>query len=183
MERNMPAESFVSVIGDDTNVVFVENHVVISRPAIEVFDFVTTPANITKWFTPDVNRDGGVEITGAIDWPNRVGDQVFETIDFADGRQLKLVQTTVVSIPGFQWTTVGQPIGGDGKPLPQVLSLAVWTVQSLPGGQSMFSRFFSIIDPKGVPRAKHPAVDPVASQAALERLKQYLEGLGKVAGS
>jgi hypothetical protein len=30
-----------------------------------------------------------------------------------------------------------------------------------------------------VPRAKHPAVDPVASQAALERLKQYLEGPGK----
>ena len=70
---------------------------------------------------------------------------------------------------------MGQRIGSDGKPLPEVLSLAVWTVQPLPGGKSMFSRFFSIIDPKGVSRAKNPALNPVASQAALERLRNYLE--------
>jgi uncharacterized protein YndB with AHSA1/START domain len=167
--------AFMSAIGDDTNVVFVENHVTINRSAKEVFDFVTTPNNIFKWFTADVNKKGGVKITGAVDHPNRVGDQVFETINFADGRQLKLVQTTVVSLPGFQWTTMGQVLGADGKPLPKVLSLAVWTVQPAPGGGSTFSRFFSLIDQNGVSRAKNPALDPVGSQAALQRLKTYLE--------
>ena len=35
--------AFVSAIGDNTNVVFVENHIVIDRPANEIFDFVSTP--------------------------------------------------------------------------------------------------------------------------------------------
>jgi hypothetical protein len=90
-----------------------------------------------------------------------------------------LVQTTVVCIPGFEWVVTGQPIGSDGKPLPQVLSLAVWTVQSLPGGKSMFSRFVSLVGSEGsvtVSRSKDGALDPVGSEAALERLKKYLEG-------
>jgi hypothetical protein len=169
--------AFVSAIGDNTNVVFVENHIVIDRPANEIFDFVSTPGNVFKWFT----RSGVTEpfISGALDHPNRVGDQVFENIDFPDGRKLRLVQTTVVSIPGFEWVVTGQPISSDSKPLPQVLSLAVWTVQPLPGGKSMFSRFFSLIGAEGsvtVSRSKNGALDPVGSQAALERLKKYLEG-------
>jgi len=170
--------AFVSGIGDNTNVVFVENHIVIDRPANEIFDFVSTPGNVYKWFTK--SSDAKPFITGALDHPNRVGDQVFENIDFPDGRKLSLVQTTVVCIPGFEWVVTGQPIGSDGKPLPQVLSLAVWTVQSLPGGKSMFSRFFSLVGSEGsvtVSRSKNGALDPVGSQAALERLKKYLEGL------
>ena len=169
--------AFVSAIGDNTNVVFVENHIVIDRPANEIFDFVSTPGNVYKWFTK--SSDAKPFITGALDHPNRVGDQVFENIDFPDGRKLSLVQTTVVCIPGFEWVVTGQPIGSDGKPLPQVLSLAVWTVQSLPGGKSMFSRFFSLVGSEGsvtVSRSKNGALDPVGSQAALERLKKYLEG-------
>ena len=172
--------AFVSAIGDNTNVVFVENHIVIDRPANEIFDFVSTPGNVYKWFTK--SSDAKPFITGALDHPNRVGDQVFENIDFPDGRKLSLVQTTVVCIPGFEWVVTGQPIGSDGKPLPQVLSLAVWTVQSLPGGKSMFSRFFSLVGSEGsvtVSRSKNGALDPVGSQAALERLKQYLEGSQK----
>src|SRR6202451_133023 len=168
---------FVSAIGDNTNVVFVENHIVIDRPADEIFDFVSTPGNIYKWFTK--SSDEKPFITGALDHPNRVGDQVFEKLDLPDGRKLSLVQTTVVCIPGFEWVVTGQPIGSDGKPLPQVLSLAVWTVQSLPGGKSMFSRFFSLVGSEGsvtVSRSKNGALDPVGSQAALERLKKYLEG-------
>jgi len=169
--------AFVSAIGDNTNVVFVENHIVIDRPANEIFDFVSTPGNVYKWFTK--SSDAKPFITGALDHPNRVGDQVFENIDFPDGRKLRLVQTTIVCIPGFEWVVTGQPIGSDGKPLPQVLSLAVWTVQSLPGGKSMFSRFFSLVGSEGsvtVSRSKNGALDPVGSQAALERLKKYLEG-------
>jgi len=169
--------AFVSAIGDNTNVVFVENHIVIDRPANEIFDFVSTPGNVYKWFTK--SSDAKPFITGALDHPNRVGDQVFENIDFPDGRKLSLVQTTVVCIPGFEWVVTGQPIGSDGKPLPQVLSLAVWTVQSLPGGKSMFSRFFSLVGSEGsvtVSRSKNGALDPAGSQAALERLKKYLEG-------
>src|SRR5271154_622065 len=85
----------------------------------------------------------------------------------------------------YSWLRVyghGQPIGSDGKPLPQVLSLAVWTVQSLPGGKSMFSRFFSLVGSEGsvtVSRSKNGALDPLESQAALERLKKYLEGSQK----
>ncbi len=93
-----------------------------------------------------------------------------------------MVQTTVVCIPGFEWVVTGQPIGGDGKPLPQVLSLAVWTVPSLPGGKSMFSRFFSLVRSEGgvtVSRSQNGALDPVESQAALERLKTFLEGSQK----
>ncbi len=169
--------AFVSAIGDNTNVVFVENHIVIDRPANEIFDFVSTPGNVYKWFT--TSSDAKPFISGALDHPNRVGDQVFENIDFPDGRGLRLVQTTVVCIPGFEWVVTGQPVGSDGKPLPQVLSLAVWTVQALPGGKSMFSRFFSLVGSEGsvtVSRSKNGALDPVGSQAALERLKKYLEG-------
>jgi len=168
---------FVSAIGDNTNVVFVENHIVIDGPASEIFDFVSTPGNVYKWFTK--SSDVKPFISGALDHPNRVGDQVFENIDFPDGRKLSLVQTTVVCIPGFEWVVTGQPIGSDDKPLPQVLSLAVWTVQSLPGGKSMFSRFFSLVGSEGsvtVSRLKNGALDPVGSQAALERLKKYFEG-------
>ena len=171
---------FVSAIGDNTNVVFVENHIVIDMPANELFDFVSTPGNVYKWFTK--SSDAKPFITGALDQPNRVGDQVFENIDFPDGRKLRLVQTTVVCIPSFEWVVTGQPVGSDGKPLPQVLSLAVWTVQSLPGGKSMFSRYFSLVGSEGrvtVSRSKNGALDPVGSQAALERLKKYLEGSQK----
>jgi uncharacterized membrane protein len=51
--------AFVSAIGDNTNVVFVENHIVIDRPANEIFDFVSTPGNVYKWFTKssDVSAD------------------------------------------------------------------------------------------------------------------------------
>jgi hypothetical protein len=171
---------FVSAIGDNTNVVFVENHIIIDRPANEIFEFVSTPGNIYKWFTR--SSDAKPFISGALDHPNRVGDQVFENIDFPDGRKLRLVQTTVVCIPGFEWVVTGQPVGSDGKPLPQVLSFAVWTVQSLPDGKSVFSRFFSLVVSEGsvtVSRSKNPALDPVGSQAALERLKKYLEGSQK----
>jgi hypothetical protein len=139
--------------------------------------FVSTPGNVYKWFTK--SSDAKPFITAALDHPNRVGDQVFENIDFPDARKLSLVQTTVVCIPGFEWVVTGQPIGSDGKPLPQVLSLAVWIVQSLPGGKSMFSGFFSLVGSEGsvtVSRSKNGALDPVGSQAALERLKKYLEG-------
>jgi hypothetical protein len=43
----------------------------------------------------------------------------------------------------------------------------------------MFSRFFSLVGSEGsvtVSRLKNGALDPVGSQAALERLKKYLEG-------
>jgi uncharacterized membrane protein len=53
---------FVSAIGDNTNVVFVENHIVIDRPAIEIFDFVSTPGNVYKWFTK--SSDARPFITG-----------------------------------------------------------------------------------------------------------------------
>ena len=169
--------AFVSAIGDNTNVVVVENHIVIDRPAKEIFDFVSTPANVDKWFT--TSNDVKLSISGALDHPNRVGDQVFENLDLPDGRKLSLVQTTVVCIPGFEWVVTGQPVGSDGKPLPKVLSLAVWTVQPLPGGKSLFSRFFSLVGSEGsvtVSRSKNGALDSAGSQAALERLKKYLEG-------
>lgn len=172
--------AFVSAIGDNTNVVFVENHIVIDRPANEIFDFVSTPGNIYKWFTK--SSDSKPFISGALDHPNRVGDQVFENLDLPDGRKLSLVQTTVVCIPGFEWMVTGQPAGSDGKPLPKVLSLTVWTVQPLPDGKSLFSRFFSLVGAEGsvtVSRSKNGALDPVGSQAALERLKTYLEGSQK----
>jgi hypothetical protein len=69
------APAFVSAIGDNTNVVFVENHIVIDRPTNEIFDFVSTPGNVYKWFT--MSSDAKPFITGALDHPNRVGDQVF----------------------------------------------------------------------------------------------------------
>src|ERR1700688_1757891 len=105
--------AFVSAIGDNTNVVFVENHIVIDRPANEIFDFVSTLGNVYKWFTKSSHAKPF--ITGALDHPNRVGDHFFENIDFPDGRKLSLVQTTVVCIPGFEWVVTGQPIGSDGK--------------------------------------------------------------------
>jgi hypothetical protein len=43
----------------------------------------------------------------------------------------------------------------------------------------MFSRFFSLVGSEGsvtVSRSKNGALDSAGSQAALERLKKYLEG-------
>jgi hypothetical protein len=59
--------AFVSAIGDNINVVFVENHIVIDRPASEIFDFVSTPGNVYKWFTK--SSDAKPFISGALDHP------------------------------------------------------------------------------------------------------------------
>src|ERR1700723_4523011 len=85
-----PPPAFVSAIGDNTNVVFVENHIVIDRPANEIFDFVSTLGYVYKWFTK--SSDVKPFITGALDHPNSVGDQVFENINLPNGRKLILVR-------------------------------------------------------------------------------------------
>jgi hypothetical protein len=55
--------AFVSAIGNNTNVVFVENHIVIDMPANEIFDFVSPPGNVYKWLTKASSKffslDGG----------------------------------------------------------------------------------------------------------------------------
>src|SRR5271167_3893178 len=58
--------AFVSAIGDNTNVVFVENHIVIDRPANEIFDFVSTPGNVYKWLTKASSKFFGLD--GGSNW-------------------------------------------------------------------------------------------------------------------
>jgi hypothetical protein len=70
--------AFVSAIGDNTNVVFVENHIVIDRPASEIFDFVSTPGNVYKWFTK--SSDAKPFITGANFPEARLSGPITESI-------------------------------------------------------------------------------------------------------
>ena len=58
--------AFVSAIGDNTNIVFVENHIVIDRPANEIFDFVSTPGNVYKWLTKASSKFFGLD--GGSNW-------------------------------------------------------------------------------------------------------------------
>ena len=103
------------------------NHIVIDRPATEIFDFVSTPGNVYKWFTKSSDAKPLYQ-RGARPPQPASAIKYSKPSTFRDGRKLSRVwvQTTVVCIPGFEWVVTGQPIGGsDGKPLPQVLSLAV----------------------------------------------------------
>ena len=75
--------AFVSAIGDNTNVVFVENHIVIDRPASEIFDFVSTPGNIYKWFTK--SSDAKPFITGRSTTPTASAIKYSKTSTFRMG--------------------------------------------------------------------------------------------------
>src|ERR1700722_16918745 len=75
--------AFVSAIGDNTNPLFVENHRVINRPANEIFDFVSTPGNVYKWFTK--SSDAKPFITGALDTPTASAIKYSKTSTFRMG--------------------------------------------------------------------------------------------------
>jgi Polyketide cyclase / dehydrase and lipid transport len=179
---------YVSPIADDLSVRFVENHIVIDRPADKVFDWLTTPKNMTRWF-PQMNGWDVVK-GGPADQPQKQGDITMESIGPIPSRPelgvLKNQYTVVSLIPGFQWTAASQIVQPDGKVSPNVGSVAIWTVKALPGGKTLFIRLFESVRPDPrvagpntfdttqIPR-KGTVVDPAVLQVSMVRAKQLIE--------
>jgi hypothetical protein len=171
---------YKSPIPDTMNVRFVENHIVIDRPADAVFDWVTTWGNLPKWLpvTAEVRKVSG----GPIDKPSHIGDVLIEVVPAkvaaAPGQPAvdRLIQYTVVEQQdGFLWTVAGQNMI-DGKPANKIEFIATYTVKALPGGNTLFSREFHSIRPNEVnPVRRTPVDDPVLNQAGLEKLKSAIE--------
>jgi hypothetical protein len=177
---------YVSPISDELNVRFVENHIVIDRPSDKIFDWVTTPKNMTQWFPQMLGWE--VLTGGPADKPQNVGDSIMETIVPAipGGPPRRNLYTVVALVPGFQWVATAQRIQADGQPAPNIMAVAVWTVKPLSANQSLFVRLFEAIrpdlrnappetfDPTSVPR-KGTVIDPEVIQPGLVRLKQLVE--------
>ena len=166
-------------VSDDLTVRTVENHIVVDRPAKKVFDWVTTPKNMTRWFLLILGWD--VYKGGPPDQPQKLGDSVTETVVPATpGGPVRVNRYTVVALtPGFQWTVHSQKILPDGTVSPHVGTIAVWTVQALPGNKSLFVRLFfsarSDETPWTYPNRKGTAQDPELIQTGLVHLKELVE--------
>lgn len=172
---------YVSPIPDDMNVEFLENHVVIDRPANVVFDFISTPKNTARWFKDKngIGMMGWDAVRGSADKPQKLGDQAIETIapvrGFSD-TPIKVLYTVVALIPGQQWVAVGQPIGKDGKPSELISTIADWSVKPLPNGKSMFIRVFATVRQQAhTPNKRAYAMDAAWSQEVLVGLKEMIE--------
>jgi uncharacterized protein YndB with AHSA1/START domain len=177
---------YVSPVADDLNARFVENHIVIDRPADKVFAWVTTPKNMAHWFPMMLGWD--VFKGGPADQPQKIGDSVTETIvpTNPDGKHRQNRYTVVGLVPGHQWVAVSQRLGPDGNPIPNIGSVANFTVEPLPGGKSLFIRFFQSLrpdprvtgpdapDPTAMPR-KGTILDPEVIQPGLVHLKELVE--------
>jgi uncharacterized protein YndB with AHSA1/START domain len=167
---------WVSPIPDDMNVEFVENHIVIDRPANKVFDFVTTPKYTARWFT---GMQGWVAVHGSADKPQQVGDTAIETIAPVPGFldvPAKVQYTVVALIPGQEWVAAGQRLDSSGKPADMISTIADWSVKPLPNGKSMFIRIFEMVRPEAhTPGARRFAIDAGWSQEVLMRLKEVAE--------
>jgi hypothetical protein len=177
---------YVPPLSDNLNVRFVENHIVIDRPAEKVFAWVTTPKNMSHWFPQMLGWD--VYKGRTADQPQKIGDSVTETVIPATpgGPPRKHRYTVVALVPGVQWTAVSQTLLPNGEPSPEIHSIANFTVRPLPGGKSLFIRLYESVrtDPRAdgpdtsdlvaVPR-KGTVQDPEIVQAGLVHLKDLIE--------
>jgi hypothetical protein len=90
-------------IGLDTRIVTVAS---IQRPAKVVFDYVTTPAHWPVW------HPSSLAVSGSVDHPLDLGEQVVEEFRVA-GRRGSVVWTVTALAPPGKWTIEGRI---DGRP-------------------------------------------------------------------
>lgn len=79
----------------------IRKEVTIARPAAEVFDFVTTPANWPRW------HPSSLAVSGAIDHPLQLGEQASEDFLVA-GRRGRAVWTVTERTAPSRWRIEGR---------------------------------------------------------------------------
>jgi hypothetical protein len=185
---------YVSPISDDMNVSVVENHIIIDRPAKQVFDFISTPANTARWF-PQM-QSWEVVRGGPADKPQKLGDVTLESIapikpEFIEllkkagvsnpnipvgFKQPKHQYTVVALVPGQQWVAAGREVDGDGQPKDRISTIADWSVKPLTNGKSMFIRIFTVIKPNAHnPGSLTGSQSAAVMQPGLVALKEMIE--------
>ncbi|WP_030906735.1 SRPBCC family protein [Streptomyces sp. NRRL F-5126] len=168
----MAADLYVPQIPDNMNIRFVENRIIVKRPAQEVYDWVTTWANLPKWLpmASDTEVRRGTE--GA---PAELGDVLLENIRPELNEKPKLY-TVVARVPGKLWTVVGRDVLEDGTPAWAMHAIATFTTFDLGDGTTLFCRVFQRLIAPTEPTGPHPVEDPARIQPGLELLKAHIEG-------
>ncbi|ONI88233.1 SRPBCC family protein [Actinosynnema sp. ALI-1.44] len=168
----MSVELYVPQIPDNLNIRFVENRIVINRPAQEVYDWVTTWSNLPKWLPMAI----GTEVRhGTEGVPAEMGDVLLETIQPELNEKPKLY-TVVARVPGKLWTVVGRDVLDDGSLAPAMHAIATFTTFDLGDGTTLFCRLFERLIPAAEPPGPHPVEDPARIQPGLELIKAHVEG-------
>ncbi|GAA1033771.1 MULTISPECIES: SRPBCC family protein [Amycolatopsis] len=163
---------YVRQIPDNLNIRFVENRIVVKRPAQEVYDWVTTWSNLPKWLP----MASGTEVRrGTPDVPAELGDVLLENI-VPDLNEKPKLYTVVARVPGKLWTVVGRDVLEDGTPAPSMHAIATFTTFDLGDGTTLFCRLFERLIPPTEPAGPHPVEDPARIQPGLELLKAHIEG-------
>ncbi len=148
----------------------IHTSVVIRRPAAEVFDYVTTPANWPSW------HPSSVAVSGATDHPLQVGEQTTEDFLVAGRRGQAHWSVTLREVPR-RWTIEGTIRGRRAGVVSYVLT---------PGRQgTLFEREFSYSVPNLLfwllNRLTIQRQVEEESEQAVRKLKQVLEaGAGQV---
>ncbi|MDT8913090.1 SRPBCC family protein [Amycolatopsis sp. PS_44_ISF1] len=172
----MTTDLYAPQIPDDLNIRFVENRIVIERPAQEVYDWVTTWANLPKWLP----MASGTEVRrGTEGAPAELGDVLLETIAADLPDEKPKLYTVVARVPGKLWTVVGRDVLDDGTPAPAMHAIATFTTFDLGDGRTLFCRLFERLVPPAEPAGPHPVEDPARIQPGLELIKAHLEGAAR----
>ncbi|WP_338769103.1 SRPBCC family protein [Nocardia vulneris] len=159
-------------IPDNLNIRFVENRIVVERPAQVVYDWATTWSNLPKWLP----FASGTEVRrGTEGVPAELGDVLLEYI-FPELNEKPKEYTVVARVPGKLWTVVGRDILDDGTPAPAMHAIATFTTFDLGDGTTLFCRVFQRLIPDTEPPGPHPVEDPAQVQPGLELLKAHIEG-------
>ena len=162
-------ELYRSPIPDDMNVRFVENHIVIGRPARVVYDWVTTWSNLPKWL-PVAHRTDVVK--GRAGMPALFGDQLLEQVNVNHSPKH---YTVVARIPGSLWTVAGQDAPND-LPDGRISWVATFMTIALSDRATLFCRQFqSIRAQSDLSRERYAVEDPQIIQESLHRLKEKVE--------
>jgi hypothetical protein len=166
------APLYKSPISDAMNVRFVENHIVVDRPAKDVFDWVTTWGNLHRWLPVAQEVEA---LKGPLDKPSQLGDVLVELVDPARTNGVSKQYTVVAHVDGLLWTVAGQDLV-DGKPNPRVQYVATFLVTPLQDGRSLFVRQFQLVRPDiSNPAERRPVDDPEVIQRGLVNLKRAVE--------
>lgn len=166
------ADLYVPQIPDNLNIRFVENRIVVNRPAREVFDWVTTWANLPKWLPM---ASGTEVLRGEQGRPAELGDELLETI-FPELNEKPKHYTVVARVPGKLWTVVGRDVLDDGTLAPRLHAIATFTTFDLGDGTTLFCRLFERLVGPAEPAGPHPVEDPARIQPGLEMIKAHIEG-------
>ncbi|MEZ0113896.1 hypothetical protein ABH920_007930 [Catenulispora sp. EB89] len=166
------ADLYVPQIPDNLNIRFVENRIVVKRPAQVVYDWVTTWANLPKWLPM---ASGTEVLRGTAGAPAELGDELLEHI-FPELNEKPKLYTVVARVPGKLWTVVGRDVLDDGTPAARMHAIATFTTFDLGDGTTLFCRLFERLVPPTEPAGPHPVEDPARIQPGLEALKAHIEG-------